>query len=422
VKLRLAESVDVLTVQHHVLWGSLLVSREQLASASMIKSSMQEAVLKLTLPQAQHLLLHLSSNILVARGQSAGSEAELASLHASLDATNALNMQLEQRTASLIEQLQENQRQHAQALASVLQSCQLAARHGSDLLEVRGHTDADRHPPLLGKMSHPPQCAAPGHAQVDRAVGLAYEPSPLRVASDSRAGLPWTMAKQGTDNTRTEKSSTAGFGGRAQLAGATVLGRNNKLEGATRFGGPAQLGTDRLKEHANPSLGHCSSNQDTVSSDERRHSTVCSSPVSNSRHPVSIGNVRTRGSSSNGTSCSSCVHEQWRGDTEVSSSAAGQSSGEVSAAEAPGWDSSRHGRRGSASKYSCSATSSCYEGTAPVLATQGYGSQAAGRKAGRLEEQLESAGPQHVRSPESKVQAYRVKLRQLKMQTGRRVE
>ena len=68
----LEEHIDALTVQRHVLQGSLLVSREQLASAAMIKNSMQDAAQSLTQTQLQHLLLHLSSNMLAERGQAAG--------------------------------------------------------------------------------------------------------------------------------------------------------------------------------------------------------------------------------------------------------------------------------------------------------------------------------------------------------------
>lgn len=72
------------------------MGREQLASASMLKTTLQTAVARLALPQARHLLLHLVSALLTTLTREQDSRVQLSNLRSSLCLVTQLNRHLQE--------------------------------------------------------------------------------------------------------------------------------------------------------------------------------------------------------------------------------------------------------------------------------------------------------------------------------------
>lgn len=89
------EERERLALQLHVAAGSLAVGREQLASAAMIKTTLQAAVRRLGLPAARHLLLHLVSALLTTLTREQDSRLQLSALRSSLSLVTQLNRHLQ---------------------------------------------------------------------------------------------------------------------------------------------------------------------------------------------------------------------------------------------------------------------------------------------------------------------------------------
>lgn len=89
------EERERLTLQQHVTASSLAVGREQLASAAMIKATLQTAAARLVLPQARHLLLHLVTALLAALAREQDSHVQLHTLRSSLSLVTQLNHHLQ---------------------------------------------------------------------------------------------------------------------------------------------------------------------------------------------------------------------------------------------------------------------------------------------------------------------------------------
>jgi hypothetical protein len=148
------ERPRLLATRREILEKQLLVSQERLASASMLKTRLHDAVHELNLAQAKQVLLHLTEQAGRAPPQPAALNPVLASLRASLDIASQQNARLEARNAKLAEQLDNVQQQQAETLCSVLEKCELAkhADFGSPRQDAQAPSSHASSNPTLARL------------------------------------------------------------------------------------------------------------------------------------------------------------------------------------------------------------------------------------------------------------------------------